>query len=83
MLPGSAIVDVLSRLVDKSLVNGPTIGETRFTQLQTLLEYGTARLDDSNETNTLRARHAAFYRRFAETPTRDFEEQEHTNGANA
>ena len=66
MLPGSAIVDVLSRLVDKSLVNGPTIGETRFTQLQTLLEYGTARLDDSNETNTLRARHAAFYRRFAE-----------------
>jgi len=66
MLPGSAIVDVLSRLCGQISRQRPNHWETRFTQLQTLLEYGTARLDDSNETNTLRARHAAFYRRFAE-----------------
>jgi tetratricopeptide (TPR) repeat protein len=65
-MPGTVILDVLSRLVDKSLVTAPTPGETRFTQLQTLSEYGTARLDDSGQADILRARHAAFYRRFAE-----------------
>jgi predicted ATPase/DNA-binding SARP family transcriptional activator len=64
-MPGT-ILDVLSRLVDKSLVTAPSPGETRFTQLQTLWEYGTARLDDSGQTDILRARHADYYRRFAE-----------------
>ena len=56
----------MSRLVDKSLVTAPAHGETRFTQLQTLWEYGTARLDDSDEGDTVRTRHAAYFRRFAE-----------------
>jgi predicted ATPase/DNA-binding SARP family transcriptional activator len=64
--PGADVLDVMSRLVDKSLVTAPTLGETRFTQLQTLWEYGTARLDDSDEANAVRTRHAAYYRRFAE-----------------
>jgi len=46
--------------------HGPDTRETRFTQLQTLWEYGTARLDDSDEVDTVRTRHAAYYRRFAE-----------------
>ena len=65
-LPSTEVLDVMSRLVDKSLITGPTPGETRFTQLQTLCEYGTTRLDDSDEADTVRARHAAYYRRFAE-----------------
>ncbi len=65
-LPSTDVLDVMSRLVDKSLVTAPTPGETRFTQLQTLWQYGTDRLDDSDEADTVRARHAAYYRRFAE-----------------
>jgi len=65
-LPSADVLDVISRLVDKSLVMAPTPGEARFTQLQTLWEYGTTRLDGSNEAGTVRARHAAYYRRFAE-----------------
>jgi predicted ATPase/DNA-binding SARP family transcriptional activator len=64
-LPCTEVLDVMSRLVDKSLVTAPTPGDTRFTQLQTLWEYGTTRLDDSDEADTVRARHAAYYLRFA------------------
>jgi predicted ATPase len=65
-VPKDDVLDVLSRLVDKSLVMAPIAGETRFTQLQTLWQYGTDRLDDSDEADTVRARHAAYYRQFAE-----------------
>jgi len=65
-LPDTDVLDVMSRLVDKSLVTAPTPGETRFTQLQTLWEYGIERLDDSDEADSVRARHASYYRRFAE-----------------
>jgi predicted ATPase/DNA-binding SARP family transcriptional activator len=65
-LPSTDVLDIMSRLVDKSLVTAPTPSETRFTQLQTLWEYGTTRLDDSDEADTVRARHAAYYRRFAD-----------------
>jgi len=65
-VPRADVLDVMSRLVDKSLVTAPVSGETRFTQLQTLWQYGTNRLDDSDEAETVRARHASYYRRFAE-----------------
>ena len=65
-VPKDDVLDVLSRLVDKSLVMAPIAGETRFSQLQTLWQYGTDRLDDSDEADTVRARHAAYYRQFAE-----------------
>jgi len=65
-VPSTDVLDVMSRLVDKSLVTAPASGETRFTQLQTLSQYGTNRLDDSDEADTVRARHAAYYRQFAE-----------------
>ena len=66
-LSSAEVLDVLSRLIDKSLVAAPVVGrEARFTQLQTLWEYGRDRLDESGETQALRARHSAYYRRMAE-----------------
>ena len=61
------ILDVLSRLVDKSLVIAPDDeGEARFSQLQTLWQYGRDRLTESGEADTMRARHGAYYRQLAE-----------------
>ncbi len=65
-MPKDDVLDVLSRLVDKSLVIAPRSGETRFSQLQTLWQYGTDRLNDSDEADMVSARHAAYYRQFAE-----------------
>ena len=47
--------------MDKSLVTAPASSETRFTQLQTLWQYGRERLDDSDDADTVRAAHAAYY----------------------
>jgi predicted ATPase/DNA-binding SARP family transcriptional activator len=65
-VPAGEILDVLSRLVDKSLVIAPSDGgEARFSQLQTLWQYGRDRLTESGEADALRARHAAYYRQLA------------------
>jgi predicted ATPase len=64
--PSTDVLDVMSRLVDKSLVTAPASGETRFTQLQTLSQYGANRLDGSDEAGTVRSKHAAYYRQLAE-----------------
>ena len=66
-VPDSEILDVLSRLVGKSLVTGPgAAGEARFTQLQTLWQYGRDRLEDSGEADAMRARHGTYYLQMAE-----------------
>ena len=67
-LSGADIVDLLLRLVDKSLVvSAPVAGrEAQFTQLQTLWQYGRERLDQSGEANTMHASHGAYYRKTAE-----------------
>jgi len=65
-VPAGEILDVLSRLVDKSLVIAPDdAGEARFSQLQTLWQYGRDRLTESGEADTMRARHGAYYRQLA------------------
>jgi predicted ATPase/DNA-binding SARP family transcriptional activator len=65
-VPAGEILDVLSRLVDKSLVIAPDDeGEARFGQLQTLWQYGRDRLAESGEADTMRARHGAYYRQLA------------------
>jgi predicted ATPase/DNA-binding SARP family transcriptional activator len=65
-LPAGEILDVLSRLVDKSLVIAPDDnGEARFSQLQTLWQYGRDRLTESGEADTMRGRHGAYYRQLA------------------
>ncbi|HEY1618192.1 MAG TPA: BTAD domain-containing putative transcriptional regulator [Streptosporangiaceae bacterium] len=62
LVPAGEILDVLSRLVDKSLVTGAgSGGEARFTQLQTLWQYGRDRLEDFSEAEAIRARHGAYY----------------------
>ena len=65
-VPRAEVLDVLSRLVDKSLVNVPDAGtESRFTQLQTLCQYGRDRLTESGDAEAIRARHASYYRQLA------------------
>ena len=66
-VPADEILDVLSRLVDKSLVVAPDDGgDARFSQLQTLWQYGRDRLTESGEAAAMQARHAAYYRQLAE-----------------
>ena len=65
-VPAAEILDVLSRLVDKSLVTASGgDGEARFGQLQTLWQYGRERLGESGEADAMRARHGAYYRQLA------------------
>jgi predicted ATPase/DNA-binding SARP family transcriptional activator len=59
-LPAADVLDVLARLVDKSLVLLDTDddGQSRYRQLQTLSQYGLEKLAESGEAELLRARHA-------------------------
>ena len=66
-VPAGEILDVLSRLVDKSLVSITDTGrDARFSQLQTLWQYGRERLSESGELDAMCARHGAYYRQLAE-----------------
>jgi predicted ATPase/DNA-binding SARP family transcriptional activator len=66
-LPAGEILDVLSRLVDKSLVTASSTGsEARFSQLQTLWQYGLERLGESGEADVTRARHGAHFLQMAD-----------------
>ncbi len=66
-VPAGEVLDVLSRLVDKSLVAAPDAGrDARFIQLQTLWQYGRDRLGESGEAAAMCARHGAYYRQMAE-----------------
>jgi predicted ATPase/DNA-binding SARP family transcriptional activator len=58
-LPGEQVLDVLGRLVDKSLVD-PDVGDDqpRYRLLETLRVYGAERLSDAGERTLLRDRHA-------------------------
>ena len=62
LVPKDEILDILSRLVDKSLVTvdvGPTTA--RYSQLQTLWQYARERLGESGETDEIHERHARWY----------------------
>ncbi|MGH3204629.1 MAG: ATP-binding protein, partial [Streptosporangiaceae bacterium] len=66
-VPAGEILDLLSRLVDKSLVTiSDADTEARFGQLQTLWQYGRDRLGESGAGDATRARHGAYYRQLAE-----------------
>jgi len=57
-----AILDVLTALVDKSLVTTDEYGpETRYRLLETVRQYSTARLIDADERDPLRQRHLTYY----------------------
>jgi predicted ATPase/DNA-binding XRE family transcriptional regulator len=67
-LPIAAIPDLLSRLVEKSLVIAEERdGSIRYRMLETIREYACARLDESGEYDKLGDRHLNFYLEFAET----------------
>jgi predicted ATPase/DNA-binding SARP family transcriptional activator/DNA-binding CsgD family transcriptional regulator len=57
------ILDLLSRLVEKSLVVLETNGEdgSRYRMLEPVRHYGLERLEDDDHSSAVRGRHAAFY----------------------
>ena len=65
-LPADQVLDVLGRLVDKSLV-APDVkaGTPRYRLLETLRAYGTEQLESAEERALLRDRHARYLLRFA------------------
>jgi non-specific serine/threonine protein kinase len=62
-LGGSRTLDVLGRLVDKSLlvVVGETAGRARYGLLETLRAYALERLDESGKLQTAQHKHAAYF----------------------
>jgi predicted ATPase/DNA-binding SARP family transcriptional activator len=65
---GERVADLVTRLVDKSLVTSEASGRTtrRYRMLETLRAYGLERLDERGETARLRNRHAAYFLALAE-----------------
>ena len=63
-----AVLDVLTRLVDRSLVLAEEDGEghARFQMLETLREYALERLRESGEADVVQGRHLAYYTALAE-----------------
>ncbi len=66
--PHTPLLDLLSDLVDKSLVISETLGrsEARYHLLETIRQYALEQLEASEELNTLRARHLDWYLALAE-----------------
>ncbi|MBB5806146.1 putative ATPase/DNA-binding SARP family transcriptional activator [Saccharothrix ecbatanensis] len=61
------VLDVVTRLVDRSLVVAPEqTGEPRFRLLESVADYGRERLRSAGEFEEVRRRHAAFYLGLAE-----------------
>jgi predicted ATPase/DNA-binding SARP family transcriptional activator len=68
----SDVLDLLSRLVDKSLVQPDTAGDgPRFSLLETVRQFGQERLGASGELDAVAHRHASFYLSFAERAEAD------------
>jgi predicted ATPase/DNA-binding CsgD family transcriptional regulator len=66
-LQQSEMLDLLSRLVDKSLVLvGERDGESRYRLLETIRQYGREKLERSGEAAEVRRRHAGFMLELAE-----------------
>ena len=63
-----AVLDVLGRLVDQSLVTTHRVegGTTRYSMLETVRQYAQDRLNDAAEGEATRNRHLEFYVTFAE-----------------
>ncbi|MBG0564789.1 tetratricopeptide repeat protein [Actinoplanes sp. NEAU-A11] len=61
-----ASLDVLARLVDRSLVVAVTDDVPRYRLLETVAAYATERLAEAGETRLLRRRHVAYYLGLAE-----------------
>jgi predicted ATPase/class 3 adenylate cyclase len=64
---GSDVVDLLTQLVDKSLLDvEPVAGGVRYRLLETIRQYAQERLEASGEMAALRGRHLTYYMNLAE-----------------
>jgi len=64
---GVDILDLLTRLVDKSLVfSEESRGEIRYRRLETVRQYSREKFFETDEVETIRDRHLAFYVKYAE-----------------
>ncbi|TDB88721.1 LuxR family transcriptional regulator [Actinomadura sp. KC216] len=73
LLPGPAVLDTLARLVDKSiLIREEHGGHARFRMLDTLREYGHARLAETGDDALIARRHRDWYARLIETAGREW-----------
>jgi predicted ATPase/DNA-binding CsgD family transcriptional regulator len=71
------VLEVLSHLVDKSLVLfAQRDGVARYGLLETVRQYAFEKLQEANETERVRKRHAEFYLALAEEAESDLREQE-------
>ncbi|MER7516347.1 BTAD domain-containing putative transcriptional regulator [Streptomyces sp. NPDC126499] len=67
-LPATEVLDLLARLVDRSLVvAADTPAGVRYRLLESVAAYGLERLDDAGETTEVRRRHARHHLALAET----------------
>jgi predicted ATPase/DNA-binding SARP family transcriptional activator len=65
-LARAQVLDLLGRLVDKSLVLvDPDAGEPRYRLLETVRQYAAERLEDAGERKALERRHFEWYEQFA------------------
>jgi non-specific serine/threonine protein kinase len=67
-LKQSEVLDLLGRLVDKSLVDveaDSVLNETRYRLLETIREYARVKLEEAGETGELQERHLEFFATFA------------------
>jgi predicted ATPase/DNA-binding SARP family transcriptional activator len=62
-----AAAELLSRLVDASLVRADGEREMRYRLLETVRQYGAAKVEEDPDVEELRRRHAAYYLRVAES----------------
>ncbi|MBI5302772.1 MAG: tetratricopeptide repeat protein [Chloroflexi bacterium] len=66
-IPNTSILDLLSHLVNKSLVlAGEVNGETRYRMLETIRQYTREKLDASNQSVLVRNRHLEFFAKYVE-----------------
>ena len=72
------VLDLLSRLVDKSLVvaEASSEGALRYRMLEPVRQYGLERLEESGEAEQVRERHARYYLALAEEAEPQLREQE-------
>jgi predicted ATPase/DNA-binding CsgD family transcriptional regulator len=70
------VLDLLSRLIDKSLVVAEVAQDSpiRYRMLEPVRQYARERLDESGETEAIHRRHAEFFLALAEVPKPELEE---------
>jgi predicted ATPase/class 3 adenylate cyclase len=77
------VLDLLTSLVDKSLVNVDEQGEqTRYSMLETVRQYALNKLIESGEAENIRGKHLRYFTRFAEEAEPQFDGTEQARSLN-